>query len=346
MRIAIAVALTACSTAFAAPLTTDPRETGSSLTGCDGQTGTPSRAVPDVRCTGTPRAGAAGSFRHLSSRIVAALGDPQHRGFDLVAPASAETQLIEGWISYTLADKALEDEDVEVFACRGGAWATLGSARTDGEGHFALALTAARRLPIAMRDLYVSVVGDRTGTAFLADVVPDNTPLIASDVDGTLTSSENGFLSSLAFGATPKARAGAAAAYRAAARRGYQLVYVTARGNQYTARTRQWLAANGFPRGPVRLSPSFVTLPGADTVTYKTATLAALRERLTIALGIGNRASDIAAYGDAGIPEHDILVELPEFEAELAGPIAAGDARGFTSYAELAATTIAALPAY
>jgi hypothetical protein len=334
-RTALAIAvITACATSFAAPVTTDPGEASASLTG----------RTADVRCAGAPAAGEVGSFRHLASRIIAALADPHHRGFDLVAPASAETQTIEGWISYSIAAKALEDEDVDVFACRQGAWAKLGTTRTDGEGHFALALATARRLPVAMRDLYVSVVGDRTGAAFLAYVAPDDAPLIVSDVDGTLTSSENAFLTSLAFGGPPAARAGAAAMYTAAARRGYQLIYVTARGNQYTSQTRQWLAANGFPRGPVRLSPSFLTLPGDATATYKTTTLTALAEGLTIVLGIGNRASDITAYADAGIAADHIFVELPEYEAELAGPLAAGDARGFRSYDDLAATTLAMLP--
>ena len=345
MRIAIAVALTACSTSFAAPLTTDPAETRGSLTGGDAETAAAAKAVPDVRCVGTPQAGPAVSFRHFSSRIIAALGDPHHRGFDLVAPASGETQTLGGWISYTDAGKALEDEDVDVFACRDGAWSTLGRTRTDGEGHFALVLSGTRRLPIAMRDLYLSVVGDRTGATFLAYVAPDDMPLIASDVDGTLTSSENAFLISLAFDDPPGVRAGAAAAYTAAAHRGYQLVYVTARGNQYTAATRQWLVDHGFPRGPLRLSPSFVTLPGAATVTYKTTTLTALAESLPLALGIGNRASDITAYTNAGMRPGDIFVELPEYQGELAAPIAMGKAQGFTSFGELAATTIAALPA-
>jgi hypothetical protein len=98
-------------------------------------------AVPDVRCTGSPDAGKPGSFRHFTSRLIADLGDPKHRGFDLVASADAATQSLEGWISYTIVDKALEDEDVDVFACRAGAWHKVGTARTDDEGHFRLGLS-------------------------------------------------------------------------------------------------------------------------------------------------------------------------------------------------------------
>ncbi|HEX2690074.1 MAG TPA: hypothetical protein VHN14_25845, partial [Kofleriaceae bacterium] len=120
-------------------------------------------AAPDVRCAGAPDAGRAGDFRHFKNDLISALGDPKHRGFDLVASAGATTQMLEGWISYTLVDKALEDEDVDVFACRAGQWRRVGTARTDDEGHFALGLSGDDRLPIGMRDLFVSVVGDRTG---------------------------------------------------------------------------------------------------------------------------------------------------------------------------------------
>ncbi|MFT3696311.1 MAG: hypothetical protein QM831_24435 [Kofleriaceae bacterium] len=261
------------------------------------------------------------------------MGDPHHRGFDLIAPASADSQTIEGWIAYSVADKALEDEDVDVFACREAAWVKIGTATTDDEGHFALTLTADQRLPLGLRDMFVSVDGDRTGAAFLAYVAPDDQELVASDVDGTLTSSENAFIESLALGGEPDAQPGAADAFVRAKAAGLQLVYVTARGNQYTADTRQWLADKGFPRGPLRLSTSFVTLPGGDTIDYKTQTLQALP--MTLHEGIGNRASDVTAYANAGLDAAHILVELPEYQSELQPLIDAGEATGFTDYTTL-----------
>jgi phosphatidate phosphatase PAH1 len=339
--IASSIVFVACTTSSTLPVTADPGEqTGATGSGKADGTATPT--VPDVRCDGSPDAGPAGSFRHITSRITADLADPRHRGFDLVAPASADTQTIEGWISYGPEDKALEDEDVDVFACREAAWAKLGTARTDGEGHFVLELADAARLPIAMRDLYVSVVGDRTGTEFLAYVAPDDAPLIVSDVDGTLTSSENAFFETIVLGIEPDAQPNAAAAYRAAAQRGYQLAYVTSRGGQYTSDTRQWLSDQGFPRGPVRLSPSFVTLPGDDTIDYKTATISALG--FPIAMGIGNRATDITAYTSSGVAPTSIMISLPDYQSEVQPALDAGQAIGFTGYDQLRTTAIANLP--
>src|SRR5262249_44171427 len=119
------------------PVTADPDETYSRQ-----DTGTADWSlVPDVRCAGAPEAGSPGDFRHFRSNVISLLGDPRHRGFDLVTSAGTATQLLEGWISYTIFNKALEDEDVDVFACRAGEWQRKGTARTDGEGHFALRLS-------------------------------------------------------------------------------------------------------------------------------------------------------------------------------------------------------------
>ncbi|TMQ23998.1 MAG: hypothetical protein E6J90_09370 [Deltaproteobacteria bacterium] len=293
----------------AAPVAVDPAE------------GTPSGgtvrgpSVPDVRCKDDPAAGDAGDFRHFKNVLISLLGDAKHRGFDLVTSADSATQALEGWISYTVVDKALEDEDVDVFACRAGQWSRVGTARTDDEGHFALALSGAGRLPIGMRDLFVSVVGDRTGARFLGYVAPEGTRLVVSDVDGTLTSSENAFLETIVLGIEPEARVGAAKALAAAAGRNEQLVYVTARGNQFTCATRQWLDDKGFPRGPMRLSPSFVTLPGGDTVDFKTQAISALSA--------------------AGLAADHIFIELPEFASEVQPLLDARQAIGFTSYDEL-----------
>ncbi len=263
------------------------------------------------------------------------------RGIDLIAPASAATQTIEGDISYSTADKALEDEAVDVFACRENAWQKLGTTRTDGEGHFALALTATARLPIAMRDMYVSVVGDRTGAEFVALVAPDATKLLVSDVDGTLTSSENAFTDSLVGGGDPGVQPGAPAAYAVAAQKGYVVVYLTSRGSQFTTDTRSYLATEGFVRGPLRLADSFVTLPGSSTTSFKTSAMQAFGQGLTLAAGVGNRQTDIDAYTAAGIAATRIFVKLPEFQSEVQAALDAHQAIGFTSYDDLRTQYIA-----
>lgn len=315
---------------------TDPAEDGT-----PGGVDTPF-TLPDVRCASEPDAGAAREWNHFGSRAIS-LGGPKHRGIDLVARSTAETQRITGAISYSTADKALGDEDVDVFACRQDAWQKIGSARTDSEGLFALDLTGSNRLPIGMRDLYVSVAGDRTGAKFLALVAPAETRLMVSDVDGTLTANENAFVQGQVAGGAVAIQPDAPQAYTAATAKGIVLVYLTARGSQYTGATRGWLADNNFPRGPLRLAPTFVTLPGDATVTYKTEALLALADNFALAAGVGNRASDIAAYASAGVAANRIFIKLPEYTDEVSADLAAQKAIGIQTYEELRASYVPGL---
>jgi phosphatidate phosphatase PAH1 len=315
------LAVLAGCAADSAAVTTDPTEATSEVSG---------RRLPDIRCSGSPDTGAAGRWRHIGSYLSSHAGAPRHRGIDLVTSATAESQTIQGEISYGIEDKALEDEWVEVYACRSGAWVHVGNALTDDEGRFALTLSGGARLPVGQRDVFISVFGDRSSTRALAMVVPDGRALAVSDVDGTLTESENAFPESLVTGADVAAQPGAAAALRTLAARGYPIVYLTARGRYFTADTRDWLAANGFPRGALRLADSIVTLPGSATVDYKTQSMRDLG--LPVSIGIGNRASDVEAYTNVGVSSDRIFIHLPEFSDELQGPLGDGDAVGVTDY--------------
>ncbi len=322
------LAATACTAAPAGDVSLDPDELGDIPdTKADGIGG-----IPDVHCDGVPDAGPTTKFRHFSSKLASKLS-ARHRGVDLIATASASVQVIEGDLSYGVTDKALEDEDVDVFACRASQWRPIGSARTDGEGHFRIELTEGDRLPLGTRDLFVSVRGDRTGVSLLGFVANDGAPLAISDVDGTLTSSEAAFGATIVLGLDIGIHDHAAEAFQTVADRGYQPVYLTARSRAWTEVTRAWLAEKGMPRGPLRLSPHTI-LPGGSTVEFKAGTLANLAG-FELAVGNGNRGSDIEAYQQAGVP--GISIKLPEFEGEVADAIAAGEAFGFTDYAELTA---------
>ena len=283
------------------------------------------RSVPTPCSAVPPRTG---GLRHWKNHVTSPLH--ARRGEDLLATASAATQTIEGW--------ALEDEDVEVYACIGDVWHHTGTARADRTGHFALAVAGDARVPSGTRDLYLET-HDGNGARFLAFVAADDTKLVISDVDGTLTNEEHAFVKGLVLDRRTGVQPGAAEAYRAAAARGFQVVYVTARGNQFIPSTRAWLEANGFPRGPLRLSQGWITLPGTKAIGFKTATLAKLP--FAIAGAVGNRATDITAYTAAGIAPDRIFIKLPEYAGEVQAGLAAGKAIGFARYDDLRTQHIA-----
>src|SRR5262252_1947196 len=98
------------------------------------------------------------------------MGEPRHRGVDLIAVDGEPRQTLGGKLAYTAADKDLEDEDVEVFACIAFDWRRVGRTRTGGDGRFELVLEGDARLPAGMRDLVAYVPGDGTSVRFLAYV--------------------------------------------------------------------------------------------------------------------------------------------------------------------------------
>ncbi len=302
----------------------------------------PTPLVEDVRCAGVPDAGAAAGWRHTTSRFLAEVGDPRHRGMDLIATTSDEAHTITGKLTYSTLEKDLEDEDVELFACIDARWQPLGDARTNSDGRFALTLTGDERLPAGMRDLYVSVRGDRSGTEFIGFVAPKGSPIVVSDVDGTLTGSENAYPMSLALGTDVPAHPTAPETLRSAAMHGVSVVYLSARGDRFTRDTHDWLAAKGFPRGPVRLPTSIITIPGEDTIDFKSSALASLAGFDLIA-GFGNRGTDIAAYIEAGLTPERIFIKLPEFTDEVAGELMAGNATGFDLYDRVRTDNLPAL---
>jgi phosphatidate phosphatase PAH1 len=166
--------------------------------------------------------------------------------------------------------------------------------------------------------------------------------VIVSDIEGTLTGSENAYPYSLVLGGDVAAQPDAPAALVAATARGVNIVYTSARGDRFTQDTRNWLAAKGFPRGVVKLPRSIITLPGEDTIEAKTELLGHL-DGLDLLAGIGNRATDVAAYGNAGLPPERIFIKLPEFEGELAADLEAEKATSFDMYETLRGSHLAAM---
>jgi hypothetical protein len=284
--------------------------------------------VNSADCPASPT-GAKTGFRHTRNKLITKLGSPRHRGIDLVAVEGDEIQTLAGKVAYTKTDKDLQGEDVEVLACIDRAWRVVGTSRSDDDGRFEILLQGAARLPAGMRDLYARVPADDTGVRFLAYVATADESVIVTDLDGTITASETAVVRQM-IGFDVGHQPGAP---EALARSGKVIVYISARGDQLTEMTRRWLATHGFPKGPIRLAKSMITLPGTRTVSLKTAELASIG--VPIFAAIGNRASDISAYRNAGLTPDRIFINLPEFNDELRTQLAAGEAVPFDHYADL-----------
>jgi hypothetical protein len=255
------------------------------------------------------------SWRHTSSNLVA-LGAANHRGRDQLVVVG-EPQWILGKFAYGLVDKDLKDEDVAIFVHRGcsGTWEALGTATTskdgdhpavlgveDSGGRVYFEIPEARRLEVGRHRVRLVVKGDLTWTDLFLQVVEPTTALFVSDVDGTLTTSEFKEFEELLEGEVTEAHHAAPEALGLLARRGYLPVYLTARPEWLTERTREFLRERGFPPGVIHTTTSLTGALGGAAAAFKESELAALAgQGFVPRWAFGNKPSDGDAYAKAGI---------------------------------------------
>ncbi|RPI64091.1 MAG: hypothetical protein EHM48_01440 [Planctomycetaceae bacterium] len=94
----------------------------------------------------------------------------------------------------------------------------------------------------------------------------------------------------------------------------YTIIYLTARPELLSHKSRQWLDAQGYPRGPLLAAENGQIFTGSGK--YKTKALAKLAARFhKMELGFGDLISDAMAYHDNGMKAFLILSIPPDAEA-------------------------------
>lgn len=122
-------------------------------------------------------------------------------------------------------------------------------------------------------------------------------PLVAVDIDGTLTPNNLAFL---------EPRDGAASVLALYAARGYRVVYLTSRVPGLQSGLPEWLQRHGFPEGPLHIAPSADAR--ADIAHYKTTVLRAyLGLGWRLAFAYGDSTTDFQAYAEAGLPPAQVF---------------------------------------
>jgi len=311
---------------------------GASADGDDGTTApggstTPGGATPGS-CVAAPACNAAGApqlgpkrpwiHTYVSAATVAS-GPAFHRGRDQIV-AAGDAQWVLGKFTYSYIDTDLDDEEIDVFLDRGcgGAWEKLGTTKTttsgthapvdnvvDDGGRVFFEIPADKKLAPGRHRVRMVVAGDQTFADAIIDVVPKGTPIVVADVDGTLTDSETAEYPALLSGALPGAQPRAADALAALAGKGHRVVYLTARPEWLTGRTREFLAANNFPPGIVRTTTGITGALNAAATQFKVAELTSFASAgHKVAWAFGNQPSDADAYDAAQIGPEDHRVFL------------------------------------
>ncbi|MCC6556611.1 MAG: phosphatidylinositol transfer protein [Polyangiaceae bacterium] len=279
--------------------------------------------MPGAWCTPIPACdapppdpGPAVDWNHLISEITAATGSPNHRGRDLFLNPG-DPQWVIAKLSYGLTDKDLKDELVDLYLLRdcGDTWEMLGSTSTteegahptvegveDSGGHVYFEIPPDKALGPGRHRVHLVVRGDLSSTDAYIEVVPQGTPIVVTDVDGTLTGTETEEFQVLLTGQLPDCHPDAPEVFQILASKGYHPLYMTARPEWLVGRTREFMEAYGFPPGVVHTTLGLTGATGASAATYKTGELAMLAQRgLVPSWAFGNTDTDAEAYDNGGI---------------------------------------------
>jgi hypothetical protein len=256
-------------------------------------------------------------FDDPMSTFYATTGFPVHRGRDMFYNPGDPVWIM-GKFTYGIFDKDLKGEEVDIYLLRdcGEAWEYLDTVETTAEddshpttegvddsgGWVFYQLPEELALAPGRHRFELVVGGDLSHTSVIVDVVDPGTPLIVSDVDGTLTTSENEEFTALLTGSLPDANPDSAAVLHAMQDKGYRIFYLTARPEFLVDRTRDFLEEHGFPPGIVHTTLDTQGATGDAAITYKTNELAAIAARgLVPSWAFGNSETDAAAFFNAGI---------------------------------------------
>lgn len=185
----------------------------------------------------------------------------------------------------------------------GETWNALGRTTTDAFGAFRFELTGA--FDDVTRPAYSILEGDGSCSAHYAFLLAPSTQVIITDIDGTLTLSDDELFKQIDDEAyTPVENGSASILMNTWADKGYQVVYLTARPHAFRTETRGWLGDLDYPLGPVITANELVF--GDSARQYKRAWVNRVVNQLgwQVVAAYGNATSDIDAYEDAGIPKN------------------------------------------
>jgi hypothetical protein len=287
--------------------------TAGPTTGTTGEPPSECPPVPDCLAP-LPDAGPELDWEHFESSLVTNSGAERHRGRDMFYNPG-DTHWAMAKFAYGPTDWDLSGERVDLFLLRNceGDWEPLGPALTTFDGDHPTVegvedsggwvfFQLPQALPLGRHRIHMVVRGDGSRADTYIEVVEPGTPIILSDVDGTLTTSEWERLVDFLLDEVPDVNPGAPDALHALVDLGYRPMYLTARPEFLGNRTYDFIAERGLPPGIIHTTLTTTGAMGAEAVGYKTAELEALAARgLVPSWVFGNTDSDAEAYDDAGI---------------------------------------------
>jgi hypothetical protein len=180
-------------------------------------------------------------------------------------------------------------------------WISLGRAVTDDTGFYTITPGDPVAAPLG-QPIYSVLEADKSCTEHFDYLMPSGTKIILTDIDGTLTLSDEELFKQIDDGTyVPIENNSASEMMNLWSDKGYEIVYLTARPHNFRSETRAWLVEKGYPTGPVISANTLVFDESARD--YKSAWVTRLTDAFgwEIVAAYGNAESDVQAYEDAGI---------------------------------------------
>ncbi len=221
--------------------------------------------------------------------------------------AASQAVAYEGEKARTVADTGLDStpldgEAVSLWRYDGEAWTEQDRQMTSVDGVYGFSdapLSNNNRQP-----LYAVLEADQSCAPHYTWLLDPGAPFVLTDIDATLTLSDEEFSMQLFDVEYDPLRKGAAVELMQTwASKGYTIVYMTARPHLARPETRAWLERHEFPAGPLISAGSLAV--GGAAEEYKSA----WGSRMLSDFGwepvaaYGNAETDIGAYEAAGIPK-------------------------------------------
>jgi hypothetical protein len=180
-------------------------------------------------------------------------------------------------------------------------WEMLGRTTTDAEGGYSFDLGTT--FDAGSHKVWAVFEAGRRCYTHSLMVWPEGTQFVLSDIDGTITTSDDELFAELGDPTYDQQTKGSAIELiQTWDDKGYGLVYLTARPGDFRPMTEAWKARRGLPHGLTQFAFSLVFDETARA--YKAEFISTLLDDLgwDVVAAYGNATSDIEAYADAGIP--------------------------------------------
>ena len=250
-----------------------------------------------------------GDFNHSRSKLAAKAGEPRHVGVDQLSNPGESTKL-RAKFSYGAVRKDLEDETVVFFtrsepAC---SYTEVGRTETNDEGWAEVELKSA---PLGIHEVLAVVAADGSRAQATLFTIAPKTKAVVFDVDATLTTSDAEVFEEVLAGKIPDMRPDADKVVNAYAKAGFFVVYLTGRPTALRQKSKDWLAAKGFPESFLRVTDHVrEAMPTEDGVQkFKQRALDTMKAQgLDFVQAYGNAPTDICAYAHAGIPAEKTFI--------------------------------------